>query len=90
MVAAGTFDLVFMDVQMPVMDGLASTAAIRRARAAHRPTPPDCGRHRARHARETRNASWAAGMDAYISKPLGRADVVAAIALVLPVPATAS
>ena len=74
---------------MPVMDGLASTAAIRereRLAGAHLPIVAVTA-----HAMQgDKERFLGAGMDAYISKPLGRADVVAAIALVLPVPATAS
>ena len=87
--STGTFDLVFMDVQMPVMDGLASTAAIRRARAAHRTRACPSWRSPRTPCRGTRSVSWRAGMDGYISKPIGQADVVAAIALVLSAPATA-
>jgi signal transduction histidine kinase/CheY-like chemotaxis protein/ligand-binding sensor domain-containing protein len=73
------FDLVLMDVQMPVMDGLGSTAAIRQRElsfGSHLPIlavtahvmPGDKERF------------LAAGMDGYISKPIGRAELVEAIA----------
>jgi CheY-like chemotaxis protein/HPt (histidine-containing phosphotransfer) domain-containing protein len=74
-------DLVLMDVQMPVMDGFAATAAIRR-REAEEPTRPripivaltafavkgDCER------------CLAAGMDDYLSKPIQRDQLAAVLA----------
>jgi signal transduction histidine kinase/CheY-like chemotaxis protein/ligand-binding sensor domain-containing protein len=79
LVSTEPFDLVLMDVQMPVMDGLASTAAIRLRevpQASHLPIlavtahvmPGDKERF------------LAAGMDGFLSKPIGRAELVDAIA----------
>jgi CheY-like chemotaxis protein len=79
MFKAGNYDLVLMDVQMPVMDGLAATRAIRaweRERGLSR-TPvliltasaldEDVGR------------SLEAGADLHISKPIKKAALIAAI-----------
>jgi len=63
------FDLVFMDVQMPVLDGLQATTAIRKGEE-------KTGRHVAivamtAHAMQgDRERCLAAGMDDYLSKPL--------------------
>jgi signal transduction histidine kinase/ActR/RegA family two-component response regulator len=63
------FDLIFMDMQMPVMDGLDATRAIRTFEAAH-------ARKRVRIVAMTANAMASdqvacelAGMDAFLSKP---------------------
>jgi CheY-like chemotaxis protein len=62
------FDLVLMDVQMPVMDGLEATGAIRQwERAAGKRTPVI-----AVTATADPNECLAAGMDGHIKKPLVR------------------
>jgi PAS domain S-box-containing protein len=77
---SGTFDLVLMDLRMPVMDGLTAT---RRIRAAERErgwprTPILALTANARP--EDVAASADAGCDAHISKPISQQDLVAAIA----------
>ncbi len=71
--AAEPFDLVLMDMQMPVMDGLEATRRLRAREAA-------LGLPRTRVIATTANAMasdqalcLAAGMDGFISKPLGAA-----------------
>ena len=64
-----SFDLILMDAQMPVMDGVQATAAIRQKERIHgRPHSHhchDCSRHGGRPAAFPRS-----GMDGYISKPV--------------------
>ncbi len=74
MLAADSFDLVLMDVQMPVMDGYDATAAIRereQATGAHMPIVALTA-----HAMKGDEARClAAGMDAYVAKPYAAADL---------------
>jgi CheY-like chemotaxis protein len=72
--AAGPFDLVFMDVQMPEMDGFEATAAIRASEGrsgAHVPIVAMTA-----HAmRGDRERCLASGMDDYITKPISLSEV---------------
>jgi PAS domain S-box-containing protein len=73
-----TFDVVLMDVQMPEMGGLEATALIRdheRTTGTHVPIVALTARAMA----GDREQCLAAGMDAYVSKPLRSEDLFAAI-----------
>jgi CheY-like chemotaxis protein len=78
-VKAGNYDLVLMDVQMPVMDGLEATRAIREwERELHRPPLPIFALT-ASAVEEDVKRSRSAGMDQHISKPIKKAVLLAAI-----------
>ena len=68
---AGTFDLVFMDVQMPVMDGLAATVAIRAWEQEHGARHVPIIAVTANSMKGDRECCLAAGMDDYVAKPVG-------------------
>jgi signal transduction histidine kinase/CheY-like chemotaxis protein/HPt (histidine-containing phosphotransfer) domain-containing protein len=77
------FDLVLMDIQMPVLDGLAATAAIR-AQEQTQGTHVPIIAMTAHAMRGDRERCLAAGMDGYVTKPLKAADLAAAIAQLRP------
>jgi signal transduction histidine kinase/CheY-like chemotaxis protein/ligand-binding sensor domain-containing protein len=67
--AKGGFDLILMDMEMPIMDGLAATARIRAREALDRTHVAIVAL--TAHAMSTdRDRCLAAGMDGYISKPI--------------------
>ncbi|HXT24755.1 MAG TPA: response regulator [Candidatus Eisenbacteria bacterium] len=81
-VASGQLDLIAMDVQMPVMDGLDATAAIRKAEE-------KSGKHvpilamTAHAMKGDRERCLRAGMDGYVAKPIRSAELENAIGEVL-------
>jgi PAS domain S-box-containing protein len=78
-----TIDLVLMDIQMPEMDGFAATAEIRqREIETHIPIVALTA-----HAMKgDRERCLAAGMDAYVSKPLRAAELLQVISRLVPLP----
>jgi PAS domain S-box-containing protein len=82
--AAGPFDLVLMDMQMPVMDGLSATRAIRAMeQAQERPRTPLImlsANAMARHVEDAANA----GADSHLAKPITPGALMQAIELTLP------
>ncbi|HEY0648045.1 response regulator [Phenylobacterium sp.] len=81
--STGAFDLVLMDIQMPVMDGLEATAAIRdQERAAGRPSVPIIALT-ANAMRHHLEAYGAAGPTAHVAKPIDATLLYAAIEFAL-------
>ncbi|WP_412060536.1 ATP-binding protein [Rubrivirga sp. IMCC45206] len=72
------YDLVFMDVQMPVLDGLEATRRLR-ARAGHQPRVVALT---ANAFAEDATRCTAAGMDSFLTKPVRLADLRAELAAV--------
>ncbi len=71
------YDLVFMDVQMAEMDGLAATQHMVKHLPPH--TRPRIVGMSANAMQEDRDAATAAGMDDYVNKPIGVAALRAAL-----------
>jgi CheY-like chemotaxis protein len=83
--AGEVFDVILMDLQMPVMDGYASTTAIRdwelrlnRARTPVIALTADAFE-------EDRQHCLAVGMDGFLTKPIAQRDLVSALQAYLPV-----
>jgi len=76
--ARGEFDLILMDIQMPIMDGMEATALIRKEQK-------QSGRHipiiamTAHAMKGDKERCLASGMDGYVSKPVRPNDLLAAM-----------
>jgi PAS domain S-box-containing protein len=70
--ARRTFDLVLMDMQMPVMDGLTAARAIRERESARGASPATIYALTANAMPSDRELCLSAGMDGYLTKPLQR------------------
>jgi CheY-like chemotaxis protein len=78
-VDAETFDFIFMDIQMPGMDGLEATRRIRGEERRQGLTPVPIVALTAHSQHSDRIASSRAGMNDHISKPFTREDLAKAI-----------
>ena len=68
--AGGDFDLILMDMQMPVMDGLTAIRAIRQDERARRAPPTPIWALSANALPEHIEASLGAGADGHLTKPI--------------------
>jgi PAS domain S-box-containing protein len=73
------FDLILMDVRMPVMDGLAATRAIRAIERERGTAPIPIIALTANASLEDIERSHNAGCDAHLSKPISKLDLLGAI-----------
>jgi signal transduction histidine kinase/CheY-like chemotaxis protein/ligand-binding sensor domain-containing protein len=77
------FDVILMDVEMPEMDGISATAAIRERERLNGQHVPIIAMT-AHAMKGDRDRFLGAGMDAYVSKPIGFEELFAVIDSVLP------
>jgi CheY-like chemotaxis protein len=75
----GAFDIVFMDMQMPVVDGLEATRALRRFERQTGAAPTPIVMLTAHALPEHARASQEAGADRHLTKPVSAADVMAVL-----------
>ena len=80
---AGDWDVILMDVQMPIMDGIAATRAIRRAEAETGRAPTPIVALTANAMAHQVAEYTAAGMDGFVAKPIDIAQLFAAMERVL-------
>lgn len=81
--ALGSFDVVLMDVRMPVMNGYEATRCIRALDRPDAATVPIIAMSANAFTDDVR-ASLASGMNAHLSKPIDMAQVIKAISRHLP------
>ena len=75
MTSKNDYDLIFMDCQMPVMDGYDATAEIRVREQAHETTATPIVALTAGFNKEDRERCKDAGMDYYLTKPFSVSDI---------------
>ena len=73
---SGAFDVVLMDMQMPVLDGFEATRQIRAWEKAHRRAPTPIIACTADAVLEDVERTQAVGCDDYLSKPFGKARLI--------------
>ena len=76
---AGTYDVVLMDVQMPIMDGYSASRRIRQWEADNNATPVPILALTAHALPEEVRKSFDAGCTAHLTKPIRKATLLAAI-----------
>jgi two-component system, sensor histidine kinase and response regulator len=86
--ASRPFDLILMDVQMPEMDGLTATQTIRKHERTSGGSHVPITAMTAHAMKGDRERCLAAGMDAYLSKPIRAKDLFATIEQLLAIPAS--
>ena len=77
--ASADFDLILMDVRMPVMDGLTATRAIRASERKRGTVPIRIIALTANASSDDMEKSRNAGCDAHLSKPISKRDLLNAI-----------
>ena len=81
--ASGGFDLVLMDMQMPLMDGLTATRAIRTLEAEQGATPTPIIMLSANAMTEHQEEARLAGADLHVAKPITAASLLAGMQTVV-------
>lgn len=78
-IKSGKFDIIFMDVQMPELDGYAATAQIREWEKSHNQAPTPIIALTAHALSEDRTKSLKAGCDDHITKPFKKKTILSVI-----------